>query len=92
MALLCPHCRGPVKANPIGRWLARFQCPHCKKFLQWSPLTNALGIGGSLLFFIAAYAAVMGQQPWTKWFASAAAVLWVAAIALSYALRRITKG
>jgi 4-hydroxybenzoate polyprenyltransferase len=81
-----------VKANPIGRWFARFQCPHCKKFLQWSALTNTLGIGGSLLFFIAAYAAVMGQQPWTRLFAAVAALFWVVALALSYALRRITKG
>lgn len=91
MSLLCPHCRGPVKANPIGRWFARFQCPHCRRTLQWSALTNALGIGGSLLFFIAAYAAVMGREPWTKIVAVGAAVLWVVAIFLSYALRRIAK-
>jgi hypothetical protein len=80
-----------VKANPIGRWFAHFQCPHCKRFLQWSPMTNALGIGGSLLFFVAAYAAVMGRVPWTRYMAIVAAILWLASIALSYALRRIRK-
>jgi 4-hydroxybenzoate polyprenyltransferase len=50
-----------------------------------------LGFGGSLLFFVAAYAAVMGRAPWTTLFAVGAAVLWVFAIAMSYALRRITK-
>jgi transposase-like protein len=91
MQLACPHCKAPVKANPIGRWFARFQCPHCKRMLQWSSLTNTLGIGGSLLFFVAAYAAVMGKQPWTQALAAGAAVLWVAAVGLSYALRRIEK-
>jgi hypothetical protein len=91
MPLLCPHCRGPVKANPLGRWLARFQCPHCKRPLQWSPLTNALGIGGSVLFFVAVYALVMGRAPWTQTLAIAAGALWVAAVALSYALRQIAK-
>jgi hypothetical protein len=80
-----------VKANPIGRWFARFQCPHCKRLLQWSSLTNMLGIGGSLLFFVAAYAAVMGREPWTTFLAVGAAVLWLFAIAMSYALRRIIK-
>jgi hypothetical protein len=54
-------------------------------------MTNALGIGGSLLFFVAAYAAVMGRVPWTRYMAIAAAILWLASIALSYALRRIRK-
>jgi hypothetical protein len=91
MKLHCPHCHGAVKANPIGRWYARFQCPHCKRALQWSPLTNVLGIGGSLLFFIAAYAAVMGRESWTRAMAAGAGVLWLAAIFLSYALRKIVK-
>jgi hypothetical protein len=50
-----------------------------------------LGIGGSLLFFVAAYAAVMGREPWTTFLAVGAAVLWLFAIAMSYALRRIIK-
>jgi transposase-like protein len=91
MSLHCPHCHGPVKANPVGRWFARFQCPHCAKPLQWSPLTNALGIGGSMMFFVAVYALVMGKAPWTQNLAIAAGVLWVTAVALSYALRRIAK-
>jgi hypothetical protein len=80
-----------VKANPLGRWYARFQCPHCRRLLQWSTLTNTLGIGGSLLFFVAAYAAVMGREPWTTFMAVGAALLWLLALALSYALRRIVK-
>lgn len=91
MKLRCPHCNGALKANPIGRWYARFQCPHCKRALQWSALTNILGIGGSLLFFIAAYAAVMGREPWTRVMAAGAAVLWLAALGLSYALRKVVK-
>jgi hypothetical protein len=91
MKLLCPHCNGAVQANPLGRWFARFQCPHCKRPLQWSALTNALGIGGSMLFFVAAYAAVMGVAPWTRVLAMGAGVLWAVALGLSYALRRVVK-
>ena len=92
MRLVCPHCRGPVKANPIGRWYARFQCPHCKGRLQWSWLTNTLGIAGSLAFLVAAYAVAMGSEPWTRTLAMAAAAVWIGAVAASYALRRIEKG
>jgi hypothetical protein len=91
MRLRCPHCDGPLKANPLGKWFARFQCGHCKRALQWSPLTNWLGVAGSLLFFVAAYAAVMGRAPWTEALAVAAGVLWILSLALSYRLRRIIK-
>jgi hypothetical protein len=91
MKLHCPHCGGALKANPLGKWFARFQCGHCKKALQWNPLTNWLGVIGSLLFFAAAYSAVMGRAPWTQVFAITAGVLWIASLLLSYALRRIVK-
>ena len=50
--LLCPHCNQPVKASPVGRWYSRFTCPHCHGPLQFDPITNAIGLGGSALFFV----------------------------------------
>jgi hypothetical protein len=89
MPLLCPHCHGPLKANPLGRWLSRFQCPHCRKTLRWSPLTNALGVGGSMLFFVAVNALVIGGEPWTRTLAGGAGILWIMAMGLSYGLRKV---
>ena len=92
MALKCPYCGGALQANPLGRWFARFQCGHCGRALQWDARTNWLGIGGSLLFFVMAYAAVMGGSDWTLHVAIAAGVLWIACLVASYLLRRIIKG
>ena len=38
--LACPHCGQAVSANPTGRWLQRFQCPHCKGVLQFDASAN----------------------------------------------------
>jgi hypothetical protein len=91
MKLRCPYCDGALKANPLGKWFARFQCGHCKKALQWSPLTNWLGVIGSGLFFVAAYAAVMGRTPWTQVLAVTAGILWITSLVLSYSMRKIMK-
>ena len=91
MTLTCPHCSQPVAANPIGRWFSRFQCPHCGKALQFDTRTNVIGAVGSALFFIMAWALLTGgseEAHRTAWFAGA---LWIAAMAASYAARRIEK-
>lgn len=90
--LPCPHCAKGVSANPTGRWLQRFQCPHCKGALQFDARTNHLGVAGSAFFMVMMIALVMGRADWTPWLAAAAGVLWLAAMGLSYALRGITKG
>ena len=92
MKLLCPHCGQPVKANPIGRWYARFLCPHCKGKLQFDSRTNATGIAGSAAFFVMAYAIAMGRGETAWYVAAAAGVVWIATLAASYFLRGIVKG
>ena len=90
--LLCPHCSRPVKANPLGRWYARFICPHCRGALQFDQKTNAIGVAGSVLFFVMAFALVMGRGESAKLLAAVAGAFWVVSLGLSYALRRIVKG
>lgn len=90
--LTCPHCQKPVAANPIGRWYARFLCPHCRGKLQFDPITNAIGLGGSAFFFVMMYAAITGQTPMATRLAIGAGVLWVGSVGLSYAIRRVVKG
>jgi len=92
MTLACPHCQHPVAANPLGRWFSRFQCPHCGKALQFDARTNVLGAVGSALFFIMAWALLMGGSDDAQHAAIVAGALWLAAMAASYALRRIEKG
>ena len=58
--LACPHCSKPIAANPIGRWHVKFACPHCRGQLQFDRATNAIGVGGSLFFFMMTFAIVMG--------------------------------
>jgi hypothetical protein len=89
--LACPHCSKPVKANPIGRWYSRFSCPHCQGALQFDAITNAIGLGGSTLFFVMMWALVMGASPTANQLAIAAGVVCVLAIVVSYLLRRIVK-
>ncbi len=91
MTLTCPHCSQPVAANPIGRWFSRFQCPHCGKGLQFDTRTNVLGAIGSALFFIMAWALLMGGSDDARNAAIVAGVLWIATMAASYAMRRIEK-
>jgi len=50
--LTCPNCNGRLIANPVGRWYAKFKCAHCGAPLQFSSLTNVLGMTGSVLFTI----------------------------------------
>jgi phage FluMu protein Com len=90
--LACPHCGKAVGANPTGRWLQRFQCPHCKGVLQFDARTNHLGVAASAFFVVMMGAIVMGRADWTPWFAGAAGALWLAAMGLSHALRGIAKG
>ena len=90
--LACPHCAQPVSANPVGRWYAKFQCPHCRKTLRFTSATNTLGLASSIAFFTMVWALVMGLAKAAGWVAGAAAVLWLAFMALSYALRGIEKG
>jgi uncharacterized protein YbaR (Trm112 family) len=89
--LLCPHCGQPVSANPLGRWYARFICPHCRGALQFDPRTNATGIVGALLFFVMAFALVVGDSEAAKLLAAVTGALWIASMGMSYALRRIVK-
>ena len=90
--LACPHCMKPVAANPIGRWFAPFQCPDCGKPLRFDARTNILGVVGSACFFIMAWAVLMGGTEVAHAVAWGAGALWVAAMAGSYAARRIVKG
>ena len=90
-ALTCPHCAKPVAANPIGRWFSRFQCPHCAKALQFDTRTNVIGAVGSALFFIMAWAFLMGGGDDARNAAIVAGVLWLGAMAASYALRGVAK-
>jgi uncharacterized protein YbaR (Trm112 family) len=90
--LACPHCAKPIAANPIGRWYRPFQCPHCRGALQFDAFTNALGIGGSALFFVMVYALVMGTGEKAHLLALASGLLWVLSLAASYAFRRVVKG
>ncbi len=90
--LTCPHCAKPVSANPIGRWFSRFQCPHCQQVLQFDTRTNVIGAVGSALFFITAWAVLMGAGPDAQRVAWVTGALWIAAMALSYTLRRLAKG
>jgi len=50
--LSCPTCKGRLIANPLGRWFAKFKCAHCGAQLQFSPVTNALGMAGFMLFIV----------------------------------------
>jgi transposase-like protein len=78
-----------VSANPLGRWYQRFQCPHCRKALQFDRKTNLLGAFGAGCFVAAGAGLIMGGVP----FAIAVAVAaWVVLMGLSYALRGIEKG
>ena len=90
-ALTCPHCGQPVAANPAGRWFSTFQCPHCGKALRFDTRTNVLGAVGSALFFIMAWALLMGGGDDARNAAVVAGVLWLVTMAASYALRRIAK-
>ena len=90
--LTCPHCSQPVAANPLGRWFSRFQCPHCGKPLQFDARTNAIGAAGSACFFIMAWALLMDSSEEAQRVAWGAGALWLAAMALGYASRRIKKG
>lgn len=92
MSLLCPHCGKPVQANPLGRWYARFICPHCRRALRFDARTNRIGIAGSAFFFIGGFALVMGDTQPVKILGAACLALWLASLALSFALRRIVKG
>jgi hypothetical protein len=89
--LLCPYCSKPVKANPLGRWYAKFICPHCRGALQFDRATNLLGIAGSLCFFVTAFALVMGRGDPARLLAAAAGALWIVSLGLSYALRRVVR-
>jgi DNA-directed RNA polymerase subunit RPC12/RpoP len=89
--LHCPHCNQPVAASPLGRWYSRFQCPHCRGKLQFDARTNAIGMAGSAFFFIMVWAIIMGRSPIATTLAWAAAAVWIASLALSYALRRVVK-
>jgi hypothetical protein len=90
--LTCPHCGKPVAANPIGRWYAKFNCPHCRGALQFDSLTNVLGIGGSALFFVMVYSLVMGTGDKARLLAAVAGALWATSLVGTYVLRRIVKG
>ncbi len=89
--LACPHCRGPVAANPIGHWFQKFQCPHCKKALRFDARTNNLGMAAGTFFMLMVLVAVMVRTPWTFELAAACAALWLLLLWLSYRLRRIEK-
>ena len=90
--LACPHCNQPVVANPLGRWFAHFQCPHCRKMLQFDARTNATGVAGSALFFIMAWALVGERSDFANTVAWVAGALWLASMAVSYAMRNVVKG
>ena len=91
MTLTCPNCGKPVAANPIGRWFSRFQCPHCRETLQFDARTNVLGAVGSALFFIMAWALLMGGGDDARNAAIVAGALWIVAMGASYGARRIVK-
>ncbi|MGZ5081046.1 MAG: hypothetical protein ACXWHZ_16830, partial [Usitatibacter sp.] len=78
--MLCPHCSRPVKANPLGRWYAKFICPHCRGALKFDAATNAIGVAGSLLFFVMAFALVMGSGESARLLAAASGALWIVSL------------
>ncbi len=90
--LRCPHCNEPVAANPLGRWFAHFQCPHCRKMLRFDARTNAVGVTGSALFFIMAWALLGERSEYANAVAWGAGAFWLASMGLTYALRRLVKG
>ena len=71
--------------------MARLACPHCKKRLQFTALTNNLGIGAWALFAATMLAIVLGRAAWTPWFAAACGAVWAAMLFLSWRLRGIAK-
>jgi hypothetical protein len=81
-----------VKANPLGRWYARFICPHCRGALRFDAATNAIGLGGSLFFFLMVFLAVTGEGDLARIGAAASAAAWLASLGLSYSIRRVVKG
>ena len=89
--LACPHCGGPVAANPIGRWFQRFQCPHCRKSLQFDGVTNNLGMASWFCFATMMLAIVLGRADWTPWLAAACGALWIVLALASYQLRKVVK-
>jgi hypothetical protein len=89
--LACPHCGKPVSANPIGRWYAKFQCPHCRGALRFTRATNLLGLASSAGFFTMVWALVMGRAPVAHWAAAYAAAAWLVLMAVSYLLRGVEK-
>jgi hypothetical protein len=89
--LHCPHCNQALAANPIGRWFAHFQCPHCHGPLQFDMRTNTLGVAASAAFFAMAWA-LMGPGEGSASIAWGAGAAWLLALGLTYALRRVVKG
>jgi hypothetical protein len=89
--LACPWCQAPVAANPNGHWFQKFQCPHCRKPLQFDARTNNLGIAGWAFFAMMVLSAVMLRTSWVLTFAGACGALWIACSWLSYQTRRIAK-
>ena len=91
-SLKCPHCGRAVIANPLGRWYAKFTCPHCRRPLQFDAKTNLLGALGSACFVAAGVAFIMGRPPNGAYVVAGAAAAWIVLTALSYALRGVEKG
>ena len=91
-SLICPHCKGRVSANPLGRWFAKFQCPHCSKPLRFDGKTNALGVVGSACFMAAGVTFIMAHGPLATPVLSGLLAGWIVLTGLSYALRGIEKG
>lgn len=91
-SLKCPHCSGPVTANPIARWYSKFRCPHCAKPLQFDRKTNYLGVAGSVFFIAAGVAFVMAKPPIGTIIVAVGVGMWLILSALSYLLRGIEKG
>lgn len=90
--MLCPACNRPVQANPLGRWFARFRCPHCGAALKFDDRTNTLGAIAALSFLAAGvYVSLRGQEAMREWPFIAAAVAWLAFMGASYALRAIAR-
>jgi hypothetical protein len=92
MALHCPSCAGPIAVNPLGRWFARFNCPHCGARLRFDRTTNLLGAIGGAAFFISGFAvAVLGASVLEQPVFQAGVAAWIVMLGLSYALRGVQR-
>lgn len=92
-SVICPQCAGKLKVNPIGRWFAKFKCGHCDAPLQFSLLTNALGIAAAALFALGGgYLTLHGYDDLAQRVLPYAVWAWLVLLFMSYEMRGVVAG